>query len=103
MDLIDFEKWLKTTKNKNGEAYKAPAICTRLQDLEKDQEILGDVDNCVKNEDAMYHALIKLSKKDRPAHQRLQTALRRYWEFKMGYEFLRIKTYEKTHVIRYTE
>ena len=103
MDLIGLEKWFKTTKNKNGADYQASAIRTRLHDLQADQEILGDVDKCVKNEDSMYHALIKLGKSDNPAHQRLQTALRRYWEFKMGNEFPRIKTYEKTHGIRCSE
>lgn len=100
MDLINFENWLKQIKNKKGKVYTIKSIATRIKNLKKVEEKLGDVDKCVENEDSMYDALMSLEKLDVPEHQHLQTSLRRYWEFKKNSEFPTKKQYRKLHNIK---
>ena len=95
MDIEGFEKYLKKTPNKKGSKYSDKAIATRIKNLKKAEEILGNVDTCVENKESMYNALVKLESHDIPEHEHLQTALRRYWEFKNGSEFPKKREYEK--------
>lgn len=95
MDLVNFQNWLMTKKRKDGNPYRSPAIATRIRDLKIDEKMLGDIDECVKSEEAMYKALLVLKKSDNLTHAPLQTALRRYWEFKYGSDFPKLCDYER--------
>ncbi len=89
-----FRDWLRQKQNKYGEPYSENGINTRIRDLKKDDELLGGIDNHIQDEDSMYKALLRLKELDNPSHERLQTALRRYWEFVKGYDFPKIKDYK---------
>lgn len=103
MDLQTFENWLRSIKNKKGEFYSDKAITTRIKNLKIVENILRDLDECIRTDESMYNALITLKQIDVPEHQYLQTSLRRYWEFKHGSEFPRLNIYEKEHGIKITE
>ncbi len=103
MDLQNFENWLRSIKNKKGNPYSEKAIATRIKNLKTVENILVNVDECIRTDRSMYNALITLKQIDVPEHQYLQTSLRRYWEFKHGLEFPRLNIYEEKHGIRITE
>ena len=95
-DITGFEKYLQTTKNKNGDDYTGNSISTRLSHLRKVDDFLNGVDNYLNSERSMYIALLALRRID-SENQPLQNALRLYWKFKKNTDFPTIEEYERTY------
>ncbi len=75
-------------------------INTRKNLANKIIEIIGkDLDDIVADDESMYNAIMVLQNIDNPAHKPRQNALRKYYAFKNGKEFPRIKTYENEREI----
>lgn len=75
-------------------------INTRKNLANKIIEIIGkDLDDIVADNESMYNAIMVLQNIDNPAHKPRQNALRKYYAFKNGKEFPRIKTYENEREI----
>ena len=75
-------------------------INTRKNLANKIIEIIGkDLDDIVADDESMYNTIMVLQNIDNPAHKPRQNALRKYYAFKNGKEFPRIKTYENEREI----
>ena len=86
MDCKGFEDFLR------NEGITDNGIDYRISKAKSAIKILGiDFDEIVKNDRTMYEALSKLGIKDNKAHAPLQNTLRRYYKYKNGKEFPKMK------------
>ena len=70
------------------------AVATRLRHAKRAQTLLGrDLDDVVSDDDVMYQSLKDLRKSDSQAHAPMQNAVRKYYKFRNGKEFPRMKEY----------
>ena len=100
MDIDGFRQWLENTpRNDNGDSRSKSGVNTVVNDIQEVNSLLGDVDTCVQNGRTMYNALIALHDADDSATQPQQMALRRYWQFRNGTEFPKLRDYEAQHDI----
>lgn len=61
------------------------------------KEINGDItlDDIVANDDLMYDSLLALQPHENPKHTPMQNALRKYYKFRNGCEFPRLRDYKR--------
>lgn len=72
------------------------AVASRMARAKKAERVLGmDLDSVVVSDDRMYDALVKLHQNEYPTHGPMQNALRKYYIFKNGKEFPRLKIYKR--------
>ena len=70
------------------------AVTTRIRHARNAEKIIGtDLDSVVCDDDATFDALTKLKNSDSKAHAPLQNAVRKYYKFRNGKEFPRMKNY----------
>ncbi|RDE32260.1 hypothetical protein DV713_17345 [Parageobacillus thermoglucosidasius] len=75
---------------------KVKAVNSRVaRALRVEREFNVDLDDIVKNDEAMYHLLLQIQEKlnDRLYHNAYQNAVRKYYLFVNGKEFPRLKQY----------
>ena len=91
MDTAGFRSFLE----EDPEISSEKAITSRISKLADAEKILGrDVDEIVESDDLMYASLTELRNHENIAHSPRQNALRKYYAFKTGKEFPRLKGYE---------
>ncbi|MGG2947808.1 hypothetical protein AAV833_14380, partial [Geobacillus stearothermophilus] len=81
---------------------KVKAVNSRVsRALMVEREFNVNLDDVVKNDEAMYHLLLQIQEKfsDKLYHGNYQNAVRKYYLFVNGKEFPRLKQYEKTRGI----
>ena len=94
MDEEGFVRFLE------GQGLSTNGINTRKNLVNKVSEIIGkDLDDIVADDKSMYNAIMLLQNIDNPAHKSRQNALRKYYAFKNGKDFPRIKVYESQNGI----
>ena len=97
MDEKNFRKFLENSTYK-GKKYTEKAIVSRIAKAKKAQELLNNtLDNIVSNDSKMFDALNILQKNENPAHNPMQNALRKYYEFKNGKEFPKKSKYNQNN------
>ena len=70
------------------------AVTTRIRHARKAERIIGiDLDMVVSSDDATFEALEKLKSTDSRAHAPMQNAVRKYYKFRNGRGFPRMKDY----------
>ena len=77
------------------------AILSRIVKANKAETILREInanitlDEIVANDDLMYDALVALQAYEDPNHNPMQNALRKYYKFRNGREFPRLRNYKR--------
>ncbi|MBQ6566409.1 MAG: hypothetical protein IJL80_05085 [Treponema sp.] len=90
MDTAGFRSFLEEDPSITSEK----AIASRILKLADAEKILGrDVDEIVESDDLMYASLTELRNHEDIAHSPRQNALRKYYTFRTGKEFSRLKGY----------
>ena len=88
MNERDFENFL------NKASTTPAATATRLKWAKKAEELLGmSLDTVVSDDDTMFEALHKLRENEDPKHNRIQNAVRKYYQFRNGKEFPKLRYY----------
>ena len=78
------------------------AVQSRISKARRAMKILNiDLDTIVANDDLMYDSLIILSQNEDPAHSPMQNAVRKYYKFRNGAEFPRLKDYRRWLLFHY--
>ncbi|WP_185223193.1 hypothetical protein [Parageobacillus thermoglucosidasius] len=93
MKEAEFRKFLMNDSNIKS---KVKAVNSRVaRALRVEREFNVDLDDIVKNDEAMYHLLLQIQEKlnDRLYHNAYQNAVRKYYLFVNGKEFPRLKQY----------
>lgn len=95
MREVEFRNFLINNSNIKS---KVNAVNSRVKRaLKVEREFNIDLDNVVKNDDDMYHLLLQIQEKlrDKLYHGNYQNAVRKYYLFVNGKEFLRLKQYKR--------
>ena len=91
MDTAGFRSFLE----EDPEISSEKAIASRILKLEDAEKILGrDADEIVESDDLMYASLTEIRNHEDTAHNPRQNAMRKYYAFRTGKEFPRLKDYE---------
>ena len=86
-DFVDF-------LNNDPSISSSKAVATRMKHARRAELLIGtDLDIVVNDDDAMYEALEKLKQSDSPSHAPMQNAVRKYYKFRNGKEFPKMKDY----------
>ena len=73
------------------------AIATRIRHARNAERIIGiDLDIVVSDDDTAFEALEQLKNTDSKAHAPMQNAVRKYYKFRNGKEFPRMKKYHSS-------
>jgi hypothetical protein len=93
MREVEFRNFLINDSNIKS---KVKAVNSRVaKALKVEREFNINLDDVVKNDEAMYHLLIQIQEKfnDRLYHNAYQNAVRKYYLFVNGREFPKLKQY----------
>ena len=70
------------------------AVAIRMKHAKRAEQLIRtDLDTVINNDDAMYEVLEKLRQSDSPSHAHMQNAVRKYYKFRNGREFPKMKDY----------
>ena len=86
-----FEEFLRGQKQTGG------GILSRLSRANRAEGIVGNLDAVASDDEKMYKALLLLKEEEQKTgdHNNLQNAVRKYYQYRNGHEFPKLKDYER--------